>query len=72
MSNADDTLRTRISNIIYPFMPTEYPTPDDADEAADALILELPELQPCPFCGLSHYECDCLRKDVTDWKANDE
>ena len=34
----DDILRTRISNIIYPFMPTEYPTPDDADEAADALI----------------------------------
>jgi len=34
----DDILRTRISNNIYSFMPTEYPTPDDADEAADALI----------------------------------
>lgn len=28
---------------------------------ADAVIRELPELQPCPFCGLSHNRCDCLR-----------
>lgn len=28
---------------------------------ADVLICQLPELQPCPFCGLSHNRCDCLR-----------
>lgn len=26
----------------------------DALRAADRLIRELPELQPCPFCHLSH------------------
>lgn len=28
---------------------------------ADTLIATLPELQPCPFCHLTHNECDCLR-----------
>ena len=32
-----------------------------ADHVADVLISELPELQPCPFCGLSHNKCGCLR-----------
>lgn len=32
-----------------------------AAHVADVLIRELPELQPCPFCHLSHNRCDCLR-----------
>ena len=72
----DDTLRTRIRDIAHgvlvkPFGHAPTAARFCADEIADTLILELPELQPCPFCGLSHYECDCLRKDATDWKATE-
>ena len=34
---------------------------EDVLKMADVLIRELPELQPCPFCHLSHNRCDCLR-----------
>lgn len=33
----------------------------DVRAMAEALIRELPQLQPCPFCKLSHNECGCMR-----------
>lgn len=53
-----DDLRTRIAAAIRREVPCHPPA---ADRIADAMIRELPELQPCPFCGLSHNRCDCLR-----------
>jgi len=69
----DDTLRDRIAAVLsdrYDGFAAEWLNAS-WEEVADAIIRELPELQPCPFCGLSHNECGCLRKDVTDWKATE-
>lgn len=60
--NCDD-LRTRIASVIRREVPCHPPA---ADRIADVLISELPELQPCPFCGLSHNRCDCLRTTDDD------
>ena len=72
MTDDNDTLRTRIAEVLNSFPADMRPVAVVNLEKADAIIAELPELQPCPFCGLSHYECDCLRKDATDWKATDD
>ena len=46
-----DDLRTRIATAIMQSCHGVYM--DDAVAAADRLIRELPELQPCPFCSRS-------------------
>lgn len=61
-----DDLRTRIAAVVARELVLqardagEYQT-RDCYRVADAIIRELPELQPCPFCHLSHNRCDCLR-----------
>ena len=54
-----DDLRTRIACTLHD--STDSLTMSDCMELANAVIRELPELQPCPFCGLSHYAFGCLR-----------
>lgn len=54
----DDAFRDRIANTLYQELSIELPA---AMRGADAVIRELPELQPCPFCDLPHNKCGCLR-----------
>jgi len=60
----NDTLRTRIAAVLIAIEEPELQFDHQdkwAEHVADVLICQLPELQPCPFCGLSHNRCDCLR-----------
>ena len=68
-----DDLRTRIAALLYErhyrldghpdltFADLEVQIRDVYLGDADAVIEALPELQPCPFCQLTHNRCDCLR-----------